>query len=121
MTTGAILMVLGIISGALGAHALRETLSPDELISYETAVRYHIYMALAFIALSGKAAFTNRVFRIMLAGVLLFSGSIYLLVLDEHIGFSASSVGFITPIGGALLILSWGMLVFNIVREKSSK
>lgn len=121
MTTGSILMVLAIILGAMGAHALKSVLSVEELASYETGVKYQVYHALAFLILANKSSFSKGVFTLMLSGVVLFSGSIYLLVLDRSMGMDISSIGFTTPIGGVLLIISWSLLVINILREKSTK
>lgn len=121
MTTGSIMMVLAIVLGAMGAHALRAVLSIEELTSYETAVKYQVYHALAFLILSNKKGFTKGVYAFMISGVILFSGSIYLLVLDRSMGMDFSSIGFTTPVGGVLLIISWSLLVINILREKSTK
>ncbi|KAB2817903.1 DUF423 domain-containing protein [Phaeocystidibacter marisrubri] len=121
MTTGSIMMVLAIVLGAMGAHALKAVLSIEELASYETAVKYQVYHALAFLILSNKKGFTKGVYAFMISGVILFSGSIYLLVLDRSMGMDFSSIGFTTPVGGVLLIIGWSLLVINILREKSTK
>lgn len=119
--TGAIFMLLGVILGAIGAHALEKAgLDADSLNSYETAVRYQIYHGLALLILAQSKYLNTGSFRFLLVGTLLFSISIYILALDELLGVNASFLGPVTPIGGAFLILGWGLLIINIVREKST-
>lgn len=112
---GAVLGLIGVITGALGAHALEETLG-DKLASYETAVRYQMYHALAFIVLGVMAARAELRGLTIIAwfwalGVLLFSGSIYLLVLTPL------KVGIVTPIGGLLMIVGWAILLVSALRK----
>lgn len=121
MITGASLLLIGVIFGAMGAHALKDILTTQELESFQTAVRYQMYHGLGILILANKSAFKATVYRLMLLGVILFSGSIYLLVLDQSIGMNLNAIGFITPIGGLFLIVSWTLLVINIIREKSTK
>ena len=97
-----------VILGALGAHALESRLSVDQLDSFETAVRFQMYHAL-FLLFLGKAweSKSHRMGQLavslIILGTILFSGSIYLLVL------SSVPVGIVTPIGGLLLIVGWGL------------
>lgn len=96
----------GVVAGALGAHALKNVLEPAQLDSFETAVRFQMYHALALLTV-GALADKFRAKRliqagwIMFAGVLLFSGSIYLLVLTPL------KPGLVTPIGGLVLMVAW--------------
>jgi len=104
---------LAIAFGAMGAHALKEVLNPQDLSSYKTAVNYHIYHALfmlALLALQNKINI-NISFYLALAGLILFSGSIYLLVLDELMGLNLSFLGPVTPLGGLTLIAAWLFLI----------
>ena len=107
-----------VILGAFGAHALKEVLSESQLSSFQTGVRYQFFHALAILILSlNMNYFTDRlssIIKIMSAGIILFSFSIYLLNIQDLIGFSMSYLGPITPIGGLLLITSWIGLFFNI-------
>lgn len=98
-----------ILLGALGAHALKAILTPQELESFETAVKYQTYHALYILALALLSQKVDTKWPLYLAvfGTLLFSGSIYLLVADNYLGISLSFLGPITPIGGILLIVSW--------------
>ncbi|GAB4421384.1 MAG: hypothetical protein OHK0039_36120 [Bacteroidia bacterium] len=108
---GIILGLTGVVSGALGAHALESRLSPDQLDSYETAVRFQMYHALLFVALAiamqhlGTGRWLRLATLLLLVGVILFSGSIYLLVLTPL------RPGLLTPLGGLLLILGWAALL----------
>lgn len=123
ISTGAILGMTAIILGAFGAHALKKVLSIEELSTFETGVRYQMYHAffLLFIGmindLSQKAKKT--IYNLVLFGVLLFSGSIYLLATNSLTSFDFKIIGFITPIGGLLLILAWGVLLFHTLMKKA--
>ena len=122
ISTGAVLGMIAIILGAFGAHALKKVLSMEELSTFETGVRYQMYHAffLLFIGmindLSQKAKKT--IYNLVLFGVLLFSGSIYLLATNSLTSFDFKVIGFITPIGGLLLILAWGVLLFHTLMKK---
>lgn len=120
--TALILGVLAIIFGAFGAHALKKFLTPDQLISFETGVRYQMYHALFLLFLGGTHKLSehkkNPIFLLVLTGVILFSGSIYLLTTKEITSVDISPIAFITPIGGMLLILGWVVLLVSILRKK---
>ena len=107
-----------VILGAFGAHALKEMLSESQLSSFQTGVRYQFFHGLTILILSlNMNYFTkrlSRIIKIMSAGIILFSFSIYLLNIQYLIGFSMSYLGPITPIGGLLLITSWIGLFFSI-------
>lgn len=107
-----------VILGAFGAHALKEVLSESQLSSFQTGIKYQFFHGLAILILSfNMNYFTKRlssIIKIMSAGVILFSFSIYLLNIQYLIGFSMSYLGPITPIGGLLLITSWIGLFFSI-------
>lgn len=107
-----------VILGAFGAHALKEVLSESQLSSFQTGVRYQFFHGLAILILSfNMNYFTKRlssIIKIMSVGIILFSFSIYLLNIQDLVGFSMSYLGPITPIGGLLLITSWIGLFFSI-------
>ena len=107
-----------VILGAFGAHALKEVLSESQLSSFQTGVRYQFFHGLAILILSfNMNYFTKRlssIIKIMSAGIILFSFSIYLLNIQDLVGFSMSYLGPITPIGGLFLITSWIGLFFSI-------
>src|SRR5262245_24122351 len=98
LAIGSILAFLGVAFGAFGAHALRTRLSPDMLAVFETAVRYQMYHAVAMLIVAaaigriGDATLLVAAGWFFFAGVLLFSGSLYLLALS-----GARLLGAITP------------------------
>ena len=113
--------VTAVALGALGAHALKEILTENQLHSFETGVRYQFFHALAILFLAVNAEKFNhqlkRSLYLMSVGICCFSFSIYLLSLQEILGFSLSFLGPITPIGGLLLISAWTMLFFSIKKQ----
>ena len=111
---GALLLALGVGLGAFGAHGLKETLTPERLATFETAVRYQLFqglglLLLAALARSGKAA--PRAAAMVLAGTVIFSGSLYLLVAGAPSWFGA-----VAPIGGALMISGWLLVAWRFTR-----
>lgn len=118
-TSGALLGLLGVILGAMAAHALEKTLTPDLLDSFETAVRFQMYHALLLILLGvvlekhNNKALTIASYAILI-GTLLFSGSIYLLVLTPI------KLGIVTPIGGTVLIFGWASLLYWAIKQKTN-
>jgi len=123
--TAAILGFISIIFGAFGAHALKEILASEQLVSFETGVRYQMYHAL-FLFFVGIVNFLTEkqkkvIFTLTLIGVLLFSGSIYLLATQVISGINFKFLGPVTPIGGLLLILSWGLLTFYSFGQKTDR
>jgi uncharacterized membrane protein YgdD (TMEM256/DUF423 family) len=111
-TTGALLGGLAVALGAFGAHALKARLSAAELETYETAVRYQMYHALALLAaawlISRNAPGASSAALFFLIGVVLFSGSLYLLVAT-----GVTALGIVTPFGGLALIAGWAMLAWG--------
>lgn len=122
--TAATLILLAIVLGAFGAHALKEIISAEKLISFETGVRYQMYTGIALLVIglnADRIAGSIRVFfGLQLIGILLFSLSIYLLALQEVIGVSLRFLGPVTPIGGMLLISSWIVIIMQLVKSKNN-
>lgn len=108
--SGAIVVALG----ALGAHGLKPHLSIEQLDSYKTGVSYHMYHTLALLGISLFASPTKAsklIFGLFVGGILLFSGSIYLLSTKELLGIETWAwLGPITPLGGLLFIAGWIIL-----------
>lgn len=98
LAAGLILAALGVGLGAFGAHALKARLDPAMLANFETGVRYQMYAALALIALGGQVSI-RRAPALLLAGAVIFSGTLYVLAMTGQ-----RWLGAVTPIGGALLI-----------------
>lgn len=121
LITAGILGGTAVVFGAFGAHALKEALDPDSLNSFNTAVRYQMWHALALLALAAspvKIKQLKNIARLWLLGVLLFSGSIYLLSIDELMNVNLSFLGPITPLGGLALIVAWIMLIVSALKIK---
>ena len=123
LSTGAILGMIAIILGAFGAHALKKILSIEQLATFETGVRYQMYHALflLFIGLikNMPQKAKKAIYFLVVFGILLFSGSIYLLATNDLTSFDFKVIGFITPIGGLLLIVAWVVLFININNKQS--
>lgn len=120
----AIMGLLSIILGAFGAHALKEILSPDQLVGFETGVRYQMYHALFLLFVGATSKISDKqkktVFMLTLVGVIFFSVSIYLLSTKAVTGIDFSFLGPITPIGGLFLIIAWATLFFSVLRQKTT-
>lgn len=101
-----------IMLGAFGAHALKETLTVDQLQSFETAVRYQMYHVMVLLFLNTYEGFSIRQKKVIsyffFAGIIFFSGSIYLIQLTA---VTAKSIWFVTPLGGVFLILGWILMM----------
>lgn len=123
ISTAAFLGIIAITLGAFGAHALKKTLSLDQLVTFETGVRYQMYHALFLFYIGLMSDLSQKtkktIYYLVLSGVLLFSGSIYLLATNDLTAFDFKTIGFITPIGGVLLILGWVVLLLNFYNKKS--
>jgi uncharacterized membrane protein YgdD (TMEM256/DUF423 family) len=122
ISTGAFFGILAIILGAFGAHALKKVLSLEQLSTFETGVRYQMYQALFLLFIGIMTDLSQKtkkiIYNLVLFGVILFSGSIYLLATNTLTSFDFKVIGFVTPIGGLLLILAWGVLFLNIIKKK---
>ncbi len=123
ISTGAIFGMLAIILGAFGAHALKKVLSIESLSTFETGVKYQMYHALflLFIGMTNELSQKSKkwIYNLVVFGVVFFSGSIYLLATKNCTTIDFKSIGFVTPIGGLLLILAWSVLFFNLIKKKS--
>ncbi len=119
-----ILGATAVIIGAFGAHYLKQIFTPEQLISFETGVKYQFYHALALlftgvIGIYFNSKYLNYAAWLFLIGTIFFSGSIYLLnILKAKSQIGISGLGIITPIGGLLLIAGWVCLLININVKK---
>ena len=116
IAVGAILSAIGILFGAFGSHSLKSKLNPEQLMIFDIATRYLMYHAIGIfgigiLAYSVPESVVKIPVIIMLIGVLLFSGSLYLISIK---GFT--KIGIITPIGGTAFIVSWVLLAINIYK-----
>ncbi len=114
---GSILALSAVLFGAFGAHALKEALSAhDSIQTWETAVRYQMWHALALILLS-MISLSKPIPKMtgpcFLVGTLLFSGSLYGLALD-----GPKWLGPVTPVGGLCLMMGWMLLAYSSYKNK---
>lgn len=120
LIAGALLMAAGVVLGAFGAHALKSKLDTQMLAVWQTAVQYHLVHALAMVVIAMAALhWQNTSFAtagwLLLAGILLFSGSLYALALTD-----VRWLGAITPLGGVAFILGWLWLAWAASRLQVS-
>lgn len=116
---GAILAGLSVAAGAFGAHGLRGLLDADMLANFETAARYQMYHALALLIVGVLAAYlpariVNWIGWLFIVGILLFSGSLYLMAFT-----GVRMLGAITPLGGVAFIAGWLLLAVAALRKAS--
>lgn len=123
LVTGVILGVIGIILGAFAAHGLKALISDQSLRSFETGVRYQMYHAFLFLILGSSNIIREKpkktVYILVVAGVLLFSGSIYGLSTNALTSVNFSKIALTTPLGGLLLIAAWLIMLINFLKLKS--
>jgi uncharacterized membrane protein YgdD (TMEM256/DUF423 family) len=118
--SGAINAFLAVAFGAFGAHALKEKLSEKYLAIWETAVQYQMYHAIGLIVIGilmspsiiGHVSQLSWAGYFMLAGIVIFSGSLYVLSLSG-IGI----LGAITPIGGVAFLIAWVLVIVAVVKH----
>ena len=111
MLIGAVAAFLAVAFGAFGAHGLRERISPEMLAVFETGARYQMYHALAILIVAGTMArmdgwLIKTAGWLFTAGIVLFSGSLYLLALT-----GVTVLGAITPLGGLAFLAGWACLI----------
>ncbi|WP_299129037.1 DUF423 domain-containing protein [uncultured Winogradskyella sp.] len=112
ISTGALFGMLAIIFGAFGAHALKKILTEEQLNSFETGIKYQMYHAILLLILGFNIAYTSKaMYWCFTIGVILFSFSIYGLVLSDAKGKKLKVLGPITPIGGLLMVIGWLLLL----------
>ncbi len=117
LVTAAILLALGVMIGAFGAHGLKSRVTPDLLQVYKTGVEYHFYHALGLLLIgvlsfSMPSSYLNMAALFLFAGILIFSGSLYLLAITE-----IKWIGAVTPLGGLSFIVGWVLFVIAIVKH----
>ncbi|MUP44614.1 DUF423 domain-containing protein [Gramella sp. BOM4] len=122
LIAGAVFGLTAVILGAFAAHGLKPKLEADSLNSFETGVRFQMYHAFLLLILGSiKLRSSKRealVFYLLLSGIILFSGSIYLLSTGSLTGLDFSDFALITPFGGGLLILGWLILLLSFIKLK---
>lgn len=116
---GSLLGGLAVIFGAFGAHALKQLLSEEQLKSFETGVKYQFYHALLLLLIGFNFELETKVEQIMVycivIGTILFSFSIYGLVISTAKNRKLTFLGPVTPLGGLLLLNGWVLLVISFL------
>lgn len=123
LVVATLLGALSVVLGAFGAHALKKIVPPETVVTFETGVRYQFYHAFALLAVGILyEKFTNGYLLwsgySFMTGILLFSGSLYVLTLfksTESVGLE--KIGIITPFGGLFLILGWLLLLTGLLKK----
>ncbi|HUQ66457.1 MAG TPA: DUF423 domain-containing protein [Flavitalea sp.] len=113
LITACIFAAIAVILGAFGAHGLKQIVPPETITTFETGIRYHFYHAFALLATGmlyerGRRGWIKFAGISFIAGIVLFSGSLYLLTIfkaTETVGLN--KLGIITPFGGLFLIAGW--------------
>jgi uncharacterized membrane protein YgdD (TMEM256/DUF423 family) len=125
LVTAVIFGLISIVLGAFAAHGLKKVISTESLQSFNIGVKYQMYHALFLLFIGGFNSiadkFKKTIYYFTLSGVICFSFSIYLLSIAEFTGVSFKSIGFVTPIGGLLLIIAWGLLLLGLIKNKTIK
>ncbi|GAA3596029.1 DUF423 domain-containing protein [Flavivirga amylovorans] len=115
--------LLAVVFGAFGAHALKELITVEAKQTFETGVRYQMYHAILLLFVGSTTYIQqktkNVLYYLIVLGIILFSGSIYGLATNLLTTFDFKTIGFITPIGGMLLILAWGVMIANFLKIES--
>lgn len=125
ITVASITGGLGVILGAFGAHALKAKLTPEQLQPFETGVKYQFYHTFALIAIallaekySSQSSLLNLAGYFFIAGIVLFSGSLYMLATRSlYGGESWTWLGPLTPIGGLSFVIGWCMLLWISIKN----
>ncbi|GAA4280604.1 DUF423 domain-containing protein [Gaetbulibacter aestuarii] len=122
LVTASVLGFTGIILGAFAAHGLKQLVPAESVTSFETGVRYQMYHAffLLFLGLTNFLSEKTKksMFWLTLLGVIFFSGSIYGLATNSLYTFDFTTLAFVTPVGGLLFIITWGLLFVNFLKIK---
>ena len=121
MAVGAVFGLLSVVAGALAVHSLRGVLEAGPLSTFETAARFQMYHALALLATGlladrGGSRLITVAGGFFTAGIVLFSGSLYILAFT-----GVGAFGAVAPVGGVSLIAGWTALVFGILGSKGRK
>ncbi len=126
LTTGALFAALAVILGAFGAHSLKAYLDVSGLQTFETGVRYQFYHSFALL-ITGVvySQFPVRPLRLanifFTIGILLFSGSLYVLALLKAGGAGLGPIGILTPIGGLFFVAGWFCMFAGVSRRPATR
>lgn len=117
LISGAIFGLTAVVLGAFGAHLLKKKLTKDQLQSFETGVKYQMYHSIILLLLgfqlNDKTTINNYIIYAFITGIILFSFSIYGLVISSANNKKIKILGPITPLGGLFLIIGWALLIYK--------
>lgn len=125
LITACLLGMIAVVLGAFGAHGLKNLVNANAVATFETGVRYQMYHAF-FLFVVGLMPDTlikskKRIYYCTVAGVILFSFSIYALAMNDLLPFDVKMFGIVTPMGGVFLIAAWVFLGFGILKSNVLK
>lgn len=122
MSTLVFMFALAIVLGAFGAHGLRDLVSAEKLDSFKTGVLYHLITCIALMVIRTSIGFNEKfiaAFRLIFIGVILFSGSIYLLVFNAIFKYPINPIlGPVTPFGGLFMITGWLQMAWIYFKQR---
>ena len=122
LTIASLYGMIAIILGAFGAHAFKKFLPDEKLASFEVGVRYQMYHAIALLAIGMYFQFDKSLERsaawCLIVGTFVFSVSVYLLSFADHWGVNLKFLGPITPLGGLLMVVGWGLLAWIFMKGR---
>ncbi len=126
IVTIGILGALSVILGAFGAHILKGNISDSSMSTFNIANEYLMFHALALLGLAFmnryiSRSYLNTIYYFFVIGIVLFSGSLFLISLKDLTGFGMGSIDILTPIGGILLFAGWITLIFAGASYKHNK
>ena len=125
LITASVFGVISVLLGAFAAHGLEKAIDRNALDSFQVGVRYQMYHAILLLFIGSTMYISQKskriLFYVILAGIILFSGSIYGLATNDLSGFDFRQIAFLTPIGGLLLIISWIVLLMSFLKLKEDK
>ena len=117
LISGATFGLTSVILGAFGAHLLKKKLTKDQLHGFETGVKYQMYHAIILLLLgfqlNDKTTINNYIIYAFITGIILFSFSIYGLVISSANNKKIKILGPVTPLGGLFLIMGWALLIYK--------
>lgn len=116
--------MVAVILGAFGAHGLKSHVAPEQLDTFQIGVRYQFYHSFALLAIAvllhiRKTSLLVYAAWFFTAGIVLFSGSLYLLAIRHWAGFEAAWLGPVTPIGGLMFIIGWVLLFLSSFQDNT--
>jgi len=126
LSLGGIVLLLAVITGAFGAHLIENQLGPRAAEIFDTGVKYQFYHGLAIIMIELiRRDLHSKLFHFsiyaLFTGILLFSGSLYVLAFKDMMGPALQYIGPITPIGGLFFIIGWALFVLGVIRSKKGE